>query len=108
MHGLIWRIGQVLSVVGDQASTEVSSAVLAALHESLGRAEAILTSIQRPFGLSRRWFPLPVRGKLLRKVTEIAAEISEQLEEGGDALMDLLPLGVSMIIRSDAARACWR
>ena len=30
--------------------------------------------------------------KLLREVTEIAADISEKLEEGGDALMDLLPV----------------
>ena len=46
--------------------------------------------------------------KLLRQVTEIAAVISEQLEEGADALMDLLPVGVSMVINSAAARACWR
>jgi len=82
--------------------------VLASLHSSLTRAEALLQFILRPYGVSRRWFPLPVSSKVLRQVTDIAAEISEQLEEGADALMDLLPVGVSMIINSGAARACWR
>jgi len=51
---------------------------------------------------------LPVSSTLLRQVTELAAEISELVEEGSDALMDLLPVGASMIINSGAARACWR
>jgi len=49
-----------------------------------------------------------VSSTLLRQVTELAAEISELVEEGSDALMDLLPVGASMIINSGAARACWR
>jgi hypothetical protein len=99
---------QVLAAVGDQSPTKSSDQVLASLHGSLSRAEALLAFILRPYGFSRRWIPLPVSSKLLREVTEIAADISEKLEEGGDALMDLLPVGVSMIINSGAARACWR
>ena len=99
---------QVLAAVGDQAPTNSSDQVLASLDGSLSRAESLLAFILRPYGFSRRWLPLPVSSKLLRQVTEIAAVISEQLEEGGDALMDLLPVGVSMLINSTAARACWR
>ena len=97
------RLCKVLAVVGDQAPTEASSGFLASLGDSLSRAEALLTRIRR-----MRWWLLPVGSKLLRQVLEIAAEISELLEEGGDALMDLLPVGVSMIINNGAARACWR
>jgi hypothetical protein len=101
---------QVLSFVGVEAPTDASSTVLASLHDCLTRAEALLLRILRPFGFSRRSIPLllPVSSKLLRQVTESAAEISELLEEGGDPLMDLLPVGVSMIISSGEARAWWR
>jgi len=51
---------QVLAAVGNEVPTNSSDQVLASLDGSLSRAESLLAFILRPYGLSRRWLPLPV------------------------------------------------